>query len=117
MVASQDRGQGRAVNFLRRQVAWAALIFGVLASAGCGDGQIELTNNTQADVGVQLGSGYVDEVLGDGGTVIYTDECYDGPIVVTFADERSVDLEGPICPGQELLIGDETAKLRASGRK
>lgn len=103
------------MSVLHRRVAWCAATIGMLAGAGCADdGQIELTNITEADVDVRLDGKAVEEVSGSGGTVILSGECYDGPIVVTYADKRRVEVQGPICGGQELLIGDKTVKLRAS---
>ena len=42
------------------------------------------------------------------------DECFDGPIVVTYEGGHSVDLSGPICPGQELRIEAESAEVVAA---
>lgn len=103
------------MSVLQRGTAWGAVTIGVLAGAGCADGgQIELTNITVTDVDVRLDDKAVEEVSGSGGTVILSGKCYDGPIVVTYRDGERVQVQGPICGGQELLIGERTAKLRAS---
>ncbi|WP_432537286.1 hypothetical protein [Kineococcus arenarius] len=41
----------------------------------------------------------------------HTDECYDGPVSVTHTDGSLVELPGPACPGQQLLIEDEVVEL------
>ncbi|MBX9243478.1 hypothetical protein ICW40_01495 [Actinotalea ferrariae] len=51
----------------------------------------------------------------EGGVVLHdVTDCYEGPIVVTYAEGRTVELDGPICPGQRLVIGNTTAQLLES---
>ena len=49
----------------------------------------------------------------DGGAVMCTDDCQQGPIVVPYDGGRVVELAGSACPGQRLQISDETAELVA----
>ncbi|WP_298460888.1 hypothetical protein [uncultured Cellulomonas sp.] len=93
-----------------RVAAWSALV--VLAGAGCADGQnICVTNGGPAGVTVRLGEGPADEVGPDGGmTLLGATGCY-GPVVVAFLGGSVVELEGTICPGEDLRIGDGTAEI------
>ncbi len=50
----------------------------------------------------------------DGGVVLLgTTECYDGPIVVTYADRSVFELQEAICPGQTLLVHPGSAAIFA----
>jgi hypothetical protein len=86
---------------------------GVLAVGGCGEeGQVSIRNDAESDVDVRLSDTDVEEdVPGFGGVVIYTDECFAGPIVVTYPGGRTAEVAQSICPGQELVIRDEGAEL------
>jgi len=48
-----------------------------------------------------------------GGAVAHTDNCLRGPIVVTFKSGRTVELAEAACPGQRLLVRDESVELGA----
>ena len=88
---------------------------GLAGLAGCGsDGTVAVENNGPAAVTVAFG-GKVDfgEVEPSGGGLVYTDDCLQGPIVVTFKSGRVVELAEAACPGQRLLVRDESAELVA----
>ncbi|GAA4424985.1 hypothetical protein GCM10023169_22200 [Georgenia halophila] len=70
-----------------------------------------MLNTAEGGVDVQLGDDEVNDVTADGGALLYTNECFDGPIVVTYAGGRTVKLAVPICPGQELVVTDEGVEL------
>ncbi len=78
----------------------------LLCMVACTSGEnISITNHTDADVSVRLGDEEVGEVTSDGGVVLLDrTECYDGPIVVRYADRSTVELAEPICPGQTLFV-------------
>ncbi|WP_298461648.1 hypothetical protein [uncultured Cellulomonas sp.] len=85
----------------------------MLGMAACTAGEdISIANRTDADVLVRLGSEDVGEVTSDGGVVLLdTTECYDGPIVVTYADQSTFELQEAICPGQTLLVDSGSAEI------
>lgn len=91
----------------------------VLSASGCTEGEnITVGNTSDASVTVRLGQEDVGEVTADGGVVLLdATDCYEGPIVVTYAGGKTYELDEPICPGQRLVVGDATAKiLKPSGR-
>lgn len=103
----------------RGRVTVALGILTALCASGCGGGEnISVGNTGDASVTVQLGADDVGEVTAGGGVVLLdVTDCYEGLIVVTYADGRTVELDGPICPGQRLVIGNTTAQiLEPSGR-
>ncbi len=89
----------------------AALTFAACSNAG----DVGLINDSAGTVTVEYGGDGPEEVPGGGGVVLLgVDECFDGPIVVTYEGGHSVDLSGPICPGQELRIEAESAEVVAA---
>lgn len=107
------------------RAAWAVILLGVLGLAGCatGTGSIDLTNDTEDEVTVRfrdeharadLGADGVVDLPETGGVSIPSGRCYDGPLLVTYADGRTLEVPGPVCPGQELVVRDEVAELRES---
>lgn len=88
----------------------------LMGTVGCAaDKNIDVWNASDATVTVQLGTEDLGEITPDGGVVLLeTPECYEGPIVVTYAEGRTVTLDRPICPGQTLSITDATARIRES---
>jgi hypothetical protein len=97
----------------RRRVTVAIGALALLCTAGCAAKEnIDVTNDSEGAVTVQLGDEDLGEVGSRGGVVLLgTTDCYDGPIVVTFADESVVELDGPICPGETLAVGRATARI------
>ncbi|MCI2239218.1 hypothetical protein MO973_10570 [Paenibacillus sp. TRM 82003] len=95
-----------------QRTAWALLASGLLGTAGCsGSGQIAYSNDASTTVTVQLAEEDLGDVTSGGGGVIHTDDCLDGPVHVTCEGGGVIELAGPVCPGQQLLIRDETARL------
>lgn len=101
-------GRGR-----RRAVTVAGVVLAVLTVAGCDDGEdIGVWNTGSVTVDVRLGDEDVREVTPDGGAVLLEPAgCY-APVVVAWDGGRTVELDGPICPGQTLAVDDGTARIR-----
>ncbi len=97
----------------RRRVTVALALLTALCATGCaGGGDVAVSNTGDASVTVRLGDQDVGEVTADGGVVLLdVTDCYEGPIVVTYAEGRTVALDGPICPGQRLVVGSTTVRL------
>jgi len=104
------------------RAAWVGIVLGALALTGCAteSGHIDLTNNTEDEVTVQFGDEEAEADLGadgivtlpkTGGVSILSGECYDGPLTVTYADGRRIELQGPVCGGPELGGRAETVEL------
>lgn len=85
-----------------------------MAVSGCGGSK---TITVENDGGTVVTVSFAEEDLGqvepDGGAVVNTDECLEGPIVVTYESGRVVELADSACPGQRLRINDESAELVA----
>lgn len=84
----------------------------VAALAGCGSrGDLAVTNDSPDDVTVYTGD--EEATVSSFGAVVLLDYgCTPGDVTVTFASDESLVLPGPVCPDQEILIGDGTAALR-----
>ena len=98
---------------LRRRLLVGSFAVGLAGLAGCGsDGTVDVENNGPTAVTVAFGD-EVDfgEVAPSGGGLVYTDDCLQGPIVVTFKSGRVVELAETACPGQRLLVRGESAML------
>jgi len=82
-------------------------------TAGCAGGEgIAVTNEADVVVTVHFGEADIGEVPTYGGVVLVeATDCYDGPIVVTYAGGRVVGVDGPICPGQTLEVSDASAQV------
>ncbi|WP_159798301.1 hypothetical protein [Puerhibacterium puerhi] len=101
-----------------RAAATGALL-GALALAGCAEtGHVDIWNGSEDDVTVRFGAeetradlGRLEDITADGGVSITTRACYDGPFVVEHPDGRTVEVPGPLCPGQTLLVHDATAEV------
>lgn len=95
----------------RAGVAWGALA--VLSTVGCAENEdIAVTNAADTTVTVRFGHEDVGGVTpGGGASLLGPAGCYDGPIVVTYAQGRVVELDGPICPGQTLAVSNATATV------
>lgn len=83
------------------------------ATAGCAAGEdIEVVNGADAAVMVSLGDEHLGRIGSGGGVVLLdADGCYGGPIVVAYEGGTTVELEGPICPGQTLAVERATARI------
>ena len=99
---------------LQRGLLVGSFAVGLAGLAGCGsDGTITVENNGPTAVTVAFGDDDVNEVGPTGGFVVLTDDCLQGPIVVTFKSGRVVELAGTACPGQRLIVRDDSAELVA----
>lgn len=77
----------------------------------CNDnGDLSISNNGPTDVTVDTGD---DEITVDagGGAVLLDNGCTSGDVTVKFTADQEVVLTGPVCPDQQIVIGDGTAWL------
>lgn len=99
---------------LRRRLLVGSFAVGLAGLAGCGsDGTVDVGNSGPTAVTVAFGDDDWGEVAPGGGALVYTDDCLQGPIIVTFKSGRVVELAETACPGQRLLVRDESAELVA----
>ena len=97
---------------LRRRLLVGSFAVGLAGLAGCGsDGTFDVENSGPTAVTVAFGDDDWGEVAPGGGALVNTDDCLQGPIVVTFKSGRVVELAETACPGQRLLVRDESAEL------
>lgn len=83
-----------------------------LAVAGCSNpGDLSITNDGQEDVVVRTGDEDV-VVSASGGAVVLGYGCTPGDVTVEFASGGRIVLPGPVCPDQQIVIGDEAAILQ-----
>lgn len=83
-----------------------------LALTACSDaGDLSVVNNGPADVTVDTGDEEV-VVEADGGAVLLDYGCTPGEVTITFASGSETVLPGPICPEEEIVVGDGAATLR-----
>lgn len=96
-----------------RRVAAGVVLAGVLvAVAACSDpGDLSFVNEGPDDVVVSV-DGDEAEVDAGGGVVYLDNGCSRGDVTVTFPSGDEVVLPGPVCPEQEVVIGDGRADLR-----
>lgn len=96
-----------------RGVAAGLVLAGVLvAVAACSDpGDLSFVNEGPDDVVVSV-DGEEAQVDSGGGVVFLDNGCTDGDVTVTFPSGDEVVLPGPVCPDQEVVIGDGRADLR-----
>ena len=96
-----------------RRVAVGLVLAGVLATvAACSDpGDLSFVNEGPDDVVVSVDG---DEAEVDtGGGVLYLDNgCSKGDVTVTFPSGEVAVVPGPVCPDQEVVIGDGRADVR-----
>lgn len=98
----------------RRHRRVVGLAFVVIVASGCGGGEsISIENTGRSAVTVQSSGDDPGTVDANGGMSVFTDECYEGPLVVTFEGGRVVELSESLCPGQRLVISDNDAKILA----
>jgi hypothetical protein len=101
----------------RRERVAAWVVGGAIAlqsAAACTAGEdITVENSADVTVTVRLGAHDVGEITSGGGVILLeATDCYDGPIVVTYADRSTVEIDSRICPGQTLVVDRSTATLR-----
>lgn len=95
-----------------RAVPAAVLLASV---AACGDaGDLSVVNESTAEVVVSTQDETFD-VSSDGGTVLLDYGCTPGDVSVKYPDGRTVVLEGPICPDEEIVVRDDDVEVRPSG--
>lgn len=83
-----------------------------MALAACSDsGDLSVVNNGPGDITVDTGDEEV-VVEADGGTVLLDYGCTPGDVTITFATGSETVLPGPICPEEEIVVGDGAATLQ-----
>ena len=83
-----------------------------LTLAGCSEaGDLNIRNDGESDVTVRTGDEVVD-VPGPGGVTMLDYGCTPGDVTVELPSGRQVVLPGPVCPDQEIVITDDSARLR-----
>ena len=86
-----------------------------MIASGCGVGseKIEIMNTGASAVTVQSSDEDLGTIEANGGALVDTDDCYQGPIVVTYKGGPADEVSESLCPGQRLLIDDQDAKIVA----
>ena len=101
---------------VRRTLMVGAFAVGLAGLSGCGSGgTIAVENPSPTSVTVAFGNDDWGQISSSGGAIVHTDDCLQSPIVVTFASGRVVELAEQACPGQRLLVSNESAELVAQG--
>ena len=97
---------------LRRRLTIGLSAVAAAGLVGCSSaGTIAVENDGPAAVTVSFGDEDLGQVEPSGGAVVNTDDCLEGPIVVTFSSGRIVELGEKACPGQRLHVREEAAEL------
>ncbi len=96
-----------------RRVAAGVVLGGALVTlTACSDaGDLSFVNEGPDDVVVVV-DGEKAEVDSGGGVVFLDNGCTDGDVTVTFPSGHVTVVPGPVCPDQEIVIGDGRADLR-----
>lgn len=92
-------------------LAAVALTASLTACSDAGD--LSIRNDGSADVTVLTGDEEV-TVSAGGGAALLDYGCTPGDVTVEFPSDKPVVLAGPVCPGQEIVIGDGTAGLEST---
>ena len=95
-----------------RGLTWLAVgALVVVTLTACGSaGDLSIRNDGPADVTVSTGDEEVTVTAG-GGAEILDYGCTPGDVTVDFATGQSVVIPGPVCPEQEIVVGDGSATL------
>ena len=96
-----------------RSMALGGLVVVLVAASlsGCGDeGDLSVVNDGPTDVTVTLGDEQATVTAG-GGVDFLDYGCTPGDVTVEFPSGLSVVAPGPVCPEQEVVIGDDTVEV------
>ena len=95
--------------------AWTAvggLVLVLGTATACGDdGAFTVMNNGPAEVTVSAGDQEFTLPPSEGNSVLDYG-CTPGDVTVTFSSGTTVVLPGPVCPDQQVVVGDGTAELQ-----
>lgn len=98
------------------RLAIGGLLAAVLAVTltACSDpGDLKITNNGPDDVTVMTGD-HQATVYAKGAVSILDYGCTPADVTVEFASGQEILLPGPVCPDQQIVVGDATATLKPS---
>jgi len=97
----------------RRWTAAGSAGIALMAVAGCAAGEnIDVTNDAAEDVDVRFADDQQRTVSAGGGMALLdATDCYGPPVVVTYADDRTVEVDDAICPGDLLAVTDAGARV------
>lgn len=76
-------------------------------------GDLSIQNDGPEDISVDTGEREF-EVDGYGGIILLKNGCTPGDVTITFATGAKVVISGPVCPENEIIVGEGTANLRPS---
>lgn len=97
---------------IRRLLAGALALGAVVGTTACGDaGDLSIRNDGPDDVTISTGD-EESEVSAGGGVVILDYGCTPGDVTVRFADGRTAVVPGPVCPDEEIVVGDGRVDVR-----
>ena len=83
----------------------------MLTLTACNDnGDLSISNNGPTDVTVDTGDEETTVTAG-GGAVLLDYGCTPGDVTIKFTADQEIVLTGPVCPDQQVVIGDGTARL------
>lgn len=90
-------------------------ILAVTLTACSYPGDLSIVNEGPGEVTVLTGD---EEVVVDagGGTVLLDYGCTPGDVTVEFGADPEVVLPGPVCPEQQIVIGDGAATLQPAAK-
>ncbi|NTW41270.1 MAG: hypothetical protein HGA44_15590 [Cellulomonadaceae bacterium] len=94
-------------------VAPVALVLGVaITLAACSDaGDLSVVNESDFEATILTGDEEA-TVSPWGGVVLLDYGCTPGDVTVEFPSGSTVVLPGPVCPDQEIVVGNGTAEVR-----
>lgn len=91
--------------------ALASATVAVALTACSNAGDLSVFNYGPGNVTVDTGD-EENSLEADGGVVLLNYGCTPGDVTIKFETGTEIVLPGPVCPEQEIVIGNETATLR-----
>lgn len=88
----------------------AVLVVTVTACSAHGD--LDISNEGPDDVTVFVGDHEALTVYADGAVSLLGYGCTPAEVTIEYASGLEVVLPGPVCPDQQIVIGDDAATLR-----
>lgn len=91
--------------------AFAGATIALALTACTHAGDLSIVNDGPEGITVDTGEDEF-EVGGYGGVVLLKNGCTPGNVTITFATGAKVVVSGPVCPENEIVVGEGTATLR-----